>query len=75
MSKNQDALDLLYERAVEDSIEIANAKEIIQELVDKATPKAIVMTNSGFVCPTCGVDIKVKLLYAHYCNECGQRLE
>lgn len=78
MNKYQEALEQLSTQTDREIIyqdEINGWVDTLQELINKATPKPTVMTNNGFVCPTCGDDIKVKLLYAHYCNECGQRLE
>ena len=49
--------------------------DLLQELVDKATPKTIVMKDDGFYCPECGLKIASRLFDAHYCNYCGQRLE
>lgn len=54
--------------------------ELLQELVDKATPKKIVYINNKITnlpvskCPNCGI-IEVFLENFNYCHNCGQMLD
>lgn len=57
--------------------------ELIQKLVDKATPKKVITKNKhmGYgtyeeqsYCPHCGVNLTIEYGYA-YCHRCGQALD
>ena len=87
MFKYQEALDQLKHAAneyfvikenyfaAEDMVENSN---ILQELVDKATPKKVTKVtyinsdNLSFDCPVCKTRV---LTCFKYCRKCGQRLE
>ena len=68
-----------YQEAINEIIEII---EILQELVDKATPIKILklvdenvepcLPRNHGVCPICGFVVEYS---DKYCHECGQRLE
>ena len=84
MNKYQEALDyldnvtykpLIIGNKIRDGESRCDSIDTLQELVDKETPRKIVLKDDGFHCPNCGDKIKVRLLYAHYCNECGQKFE
>ena len=95
-NKYQKALYLLHNNLREDGmcmplawqIQIYKAEGILQELVDKATPKKSVMKNmqgfdkevaSQLVCPCCKQPIvnvwSVAKYQPNYCHFCGQALE
>ena len=49
--------------------------KILQELVDKATPKKVKTFPNSFyikICPNCGSTLETK---RNYCGECGQKLD
>ncbi len=46
-----------------------------KELVDKATPKPVVLKDDGFCCPICKLRLETRLFDSVYCHYCGQRLE
>ncbi len=82
MSKYQEALDVLsteiFTHTDESKLEKKQAKDILQELVDKETPKkpSWLPNNRGNVidcCPSCKG--RIKLYKDNYCPKCGQRLE
>jgi hypothetical protein len=51
--------------------------DLIQELVERATPKKPIYVNRGHECPTCSnCDIEGELGYQYkYCSECGQTID
>lgn len=80
MNKYQEALD--YAKKHLDSKQDLEKVEVLQELVDKATPKKILRTVNdngeplfprGYgECPKCKTVVGCS---NKYCRECGQRLE
>lgn len=85
MNKYQEAIDILQRQFNDGSLttkDIYGAVQIVDELVDKETPKkpkTIIRTEKSFVnyeCPNCDVswgftDTKV----VKYCPCCGQHLD
>lgn len=78
MSKNQEALQDLKNRNEHfkrQGVFIGtNTMEVIQELVDKATTKKVVVNSQlkqwGYRCPSCNVSVE-----HDYCGRCGQALD
>ena len=91
MDKYQKALDTLEHFAVlhentktdeqwdETATEIQIAKKIIQELVDKVTPKMPIKyenyRGAYYRCPTCDTNLGVRSDIELYCEKCGQALD
>ena len=69
MSKYQEALDWLY--GTSNLLTKGAYKNVLQELVDKQTPKKPYW-NHAYYCDACNMEIKK---YDNYCSNCGQRLE
>ena len=91
MNKNQEALDNLYRRSTDKHFYIPMGedklwKNILQELVDKSTPKMFKIKKDTdgrmiYICPNCG-NILVKfwsevetITMYNYCDNCGQALK
>lgn len=83
MNKYQGALDRLFMWATNGycalevpSAEYEDLKEIMQELVEKATPKKLKSTTIGTVelklCTNCGEAIQ---WFESYCHGCGQKID
>ena len=73
MNKYQEELDTLTKSAVFTS-------EILQELVDRATPKKAIKDEiqdiryiTKYICPKCGGKITGRV--SDYCYHCGQALD
>ena len=90
MSKYQEALDRLCKNDYFDEKGNCNCDLIVmdrillQELVDKATPKKIRYENAPkpsmaymYSCPNCGrmLGVNCKPTYINYCDECGIKLD
>lgn len=99
MNKYQDALEYMKANAVQeitnsyfrkhkalDGInfeEFDNNLTTLQELVDKETPKKVLIVNDEYVCPGClngdRLSTYERECYPHYdnprCGECGQALD
>lgn len=86
MSKYQEA----FKRIINDDYLNANGNQydldvkLIEELVDKATPKKIRYENAPkpsmaymYSCPNCGrmLGVNCKPTYINYCDECGIKLD
>ena len=63
---------------------IVTDRILLQELVDKATPKKIRYENAPkpsmaymYSCPNCGrmLGVNCKPTYINYCDECGTKLD
>lgn len=92
-SKYQEALDRVKEVYIylcdEFNLKKAAVKmnddiEVLQELVDKATPKKVRYENAPkpsmayvYSCPNCGrmLGVNCKPTYINYCDECGIKLD
>ena len=84
MNKYQEALKKLYNDACgyEYQKSSIKEKELLQELVDRATPKKPNMENLNYICcPNCHSD-EIELYDYHgtlvklkHCNICGQPLD
>ncbi len=88
MNKYQEALDVLYESAWEDTTAVDNSKLKLQELVDKKTPKKPKINHYDndcikVVCPNnCGIqlnglnkDNEIVSFTHEYCPKCGQAID
>lgn len=90
MNKYQKALDYLAENSMYETVERRGreiwkevthegieAQELLQELVDRATPKKLVYKHPfkafGW-CPSCNYSI-TKRNYPKFCGNCGQALD
>ena len=75
-NKYQEALDFLQEECR--TIKKGEAKkyvEVLQELVNKATPKEVIYGKEYISfdhCPTCK---EVVPIHVNYCSNCGQKLD
>lgn len=82
MNKYQEALDcvtgitrkMLDNPTVEFSKKYLESIKLLEELVDKATPKKIIrlpkLKEYGYRCPTCNANVDY-----HFCINCGQALD
>lgn len=83
MNKYQEALERLKEMAIrnvygsymgEYQEEFAEETQLFQELVDRATPKKVVVVTRlrefGYRCPVCNSGVG-----ADYCKNCGQAID
>ena len=81
MNKYQEALEQLktLDCVDENNFDIKNKNiPILQELVDKATPKKAVWIEDFLRCPSCFNYDSLSDGYGehhNYCNECGQSLD
>ena len=76
-SKYQEALNRLNQ---DERYQIGNEKIILQELVDKATPKNVrtfeYQDELYFVCSRCGlVEMIREIKFMNYCPNCGQAID
>lgn len=89
MNKFQQALDNLFFRATYKGIfknkRLQRQKDLLQELVDKATPKKVIIDKTingdDCFCPNCKtslVDVRndaYKSFISKHCSWCGQALD
>ena len=80
MYKHQEALNNVKRVYVESEHYDEEDIRLLQELVDKATPKkpieSLFEKNKHFkICPSCWEKDITTFVYGNYCDECGQRLE
>ena len=85
-NKYQEALDIISSRCVETSDNDEKQMDLLQELVDKATPKKLSETKIQYTieipaymvvktCPKCNRKFDYKNMGVNYCSICGQRLD
>lgn len=81
MNKYQEALDNYFKAKKEFDDEMYNSMELLEELVDKATPIKL-DRDRGFAECSCGVGFHGKVesevsdgLTINYCFSCGQALD
>ena len=77
MNKYQEALNKIKNMGDKDLYNERHLEwcDILQELVDKATPKKIKLFPNSFyikICPNCGSTLETR---RNYCDECGQKLD
>ena len=90
MNKYQETLEFIKSLKSSDSQQEANFRsleDIVQELVDKETPMALIEDDSeydkygecDFLCPNCkkilGSETYDECLDYKYCPKCGQKLD
>ncbi|PXX73399.1 hypothetical protein [Dielma fastidiosa] len=81
MNKYQEALNIFCEQNTFKDIDKNTLNEnykILQELVDKATPKKPYRAEWGYRCPTCNGYEVYDYEYDNtfeYCSNCGQKLD
>ncbi len=46
-----------------------------KELIERTTPKPVVLEDDGLYCPSCKLRLETRLFDSAYCHYCGQRLE
>lgn len=85
-NKYQEALDIISSRCVETSDNDEKQMDLLQELVDKATPKKLSEAKIQYsieipaymvvkTCPKCNRKFDYKNMGVNYCSICGQHLD
>ena len=78
MNKYQEALDCAKKHL--DSKHDLKKVEVLQELVNKGTPKKakpmyIPLVSTPYRCPCCGTLVKNEIEEFNYCHNCGQAID
>lgn len=78
MNKYQEALD--YAKKHLDSKQDLEKVGVLQELVDRATPKKakpmyLPLVFTPYRCPCCGALVRSEIGKFNYCHNCGQAID
>ena len=78
MNEYQEALDFAKKHL--DSKQDLEKVEVLQELVNKATPEKakpmyLPLVSTPYRCPCCGALVKSEIEEFNYCHNCGQAID